>query len=212
MKTNREIKKIAKEQTRANFGALLLIEIVLGLVNSAASSIAGATVIGSILVFCIAPTYTICRNKVYLNLAERGEKPKLEDSFSCLDNFWSATKTYLLQALYLTLWWLLIIPGIVKTFSYSQAFFIVTENKGIGGNEAITSSRKMMDGHKWQYFMLNLSFIGWIFLVILTFGIAAIWVVPYMQAAMTNFYISVRDEYQGVAPQQESQPEITVEG
>ncbi len=58
----------------------------------------------------------------------------------------------------------------------------------MGALDAITESRKMMDGHKMDLFILGLSFIGWLLLVYVTFGIAAIWVGPYMQTTYANFY------------------------
>ncbi len=77
-------------------------------------------------------------------------------------------------------------------FSYSMAQYIIAENPNMGANEAITLSRKMMDGHKMEAFVLGLSFILWFFLVGITFGIAAIYVGPYVNATMVNFYNKIK--------------------
>ena len=133
-------------------------------------------------------------------MANAGKKPEAKDAFTGFDDFWTAFKTTFLVGLYTFLWSLLfVIPGIIKAFSYSQAMYIVAENKGIGAREAISQSKAMMDGHKAELFVLGLSFIGWFLLVGITFGIAAIWVVPYMQTTLVNFYNNLKPaEVEGV--------------
>ncbi|WP_040471124.1 DUF975 family protein [Lentilactobacillus kisonensis] len=99
----------------------------------------------------------------------------------------------------LTLLWsmLFIVPGIIKSFSYVQAINIyrdaLDEGKPIGYFEAITKSRQMMAGHKMDYFVLALSFIGWYILEGLSFGILSFWVEPYAQLAFANFYVKLAD-------------------
>jgi uncharacterized membrane protein len=99
----------------------------------------------------------------------------------------------------LTLLWslLLIVPGIIKGFSYSQAFYIyrdaIDQGKPIGYLEAITKSRELMNGHKWEYFVLYLSFLGWFILSGFTMGILDLWVLPYYNLALANFYIKLAD-------------------
>ncbi|MBR5539365.1 MAG: DUF975 family protein, partial [Clostridia bacterium] len=66
------------------------------------------------------------------------------------------------------------------------------ENKGIAALDAITQSKNMMEGHKMDYFVLSLSFIGWYFVGSLTFGIAFIWIIPYMSATYVNFYNAIK--------------------
>lgn len=66
---------------------------------------------------------------------------------------------------------LLIIPGIIKSFSYSQTLYLIKDNPDIGIFEAITESRRVMEGQKWKYFLLNISFMGWLMVPILCFFI-----------------------------------------
>ena len=67
-----------------------------------------------------------------------------------------------LMGLYTVLWTLLlIIPGLIKTFSYAMTPYILAENPGMTATEAITESRRIMDGNKWRLFCLGFSFIGW---------------------------------------------------
>ena len=66
------------------------------------------------------------------------------------------------QGLYIALWsLLLVIPGIVKTYSYAMTPYIMSEHPSLTANEAITESRRIMDGNKWRLFCLDFSFIGW---------------------------------------------------
>ena len=66
-------------------------------------------------------------------------------------------------------------------------------------NEAIELSMAMMDGFKWRLFCLQLSFIGWAFLCVLTFGIGYLWLIPYMQTSTAAFYEDVKAEFAGKA-------------
>ncbi len=62
------------------------------------------------------------------------------------------------------------------------------QGKNLSATEAITKSRRLMDGHKWDLFVLDLSFLGWIILASLTFGIGYLWLHPYMQTTHAEFY------------------------
>ena len=102
----------------------------------------------------------------------------------------------LLVYVYTALWTLLfIVPGIIKGLAYSLTPFIVKDNPQLSPNQAINLSMKMMKGHKFDLFYLYLSFIGWIFLAILTLGIGLLWVIPYMQTSMAAFYLDVKNDY-----------------
>ena len=80
------------------------------------------------------------------------------------------------------------IPGIVKQFSYAMTPFIMAENPDMTANEAITASRELMDGHKGELFILDLTFIGWDLLALLTLNFGHIFLNPYRNAAHAAFY------------------------
>ena len=80
----------------------------------------------------------------------------------------------LVENVYRLLWWCTVVRGIVKTYSYFLVPYIVAENPNISANEAISLSRRMMKGHKWECFVAQLSFLGWYLLSIATFGLSAI--------------------------------------
>lgn len=107
---------------------------------------------------------------------------------------WSNIGTGFLMQLYVFLWMLLfIIPGIIKTYSYSQTFFIKAENPNIPAQRAIELSRIMMDGHKFDLFYLHISFFGWAILSMFTFNILGIvYVFPYYYAALAFAYEEIK--------------------
>ena len=103
---------------------------------------------------------------------------------------WGAS---LLISLYTFLWTMLfMIPGIVKSYAYAMTPYIMMEKPEMGINDAITKSRMMMKGHKWQLFCLDLSFTGWMLLSIVTLGIAFFYVWPYYSTARAQFYKEVK--------------------
>jgi uncharacterized membrane protein len=95
----------------------------------------------------------------------------------------------LVKMLLIFLWSLLfIIPGIVKAIAYSQAEYIKAENPDIDIMDTLKESERLMKGHKMEYFVLCLSFIGWWFLVVITFFLAGIYVMPYYSTTKALFY------------------------
>ena len=103
--------------------------------------------------------------------------------------------TLLLVQIYTILWMLLlIIPGLVKCYSYSMTSFILKDNPEMKYDAAINESMRMMQGHKMKLFLLDLSFIGWFFLSILTLGIGFLFLQPYMSTAHAHFYEDLKTE------------------
>lgn len=102
----------------------------------------------------------------------------------------------LLRDVYLILWSLLFfIPGIIKGYSYRMVPYLAAEHPDWSAKETITRSREMMNGHKWHAFGLDMSFIGWHLLSILTLGILGIfWVVPYVGNTGAALYTTLRDQ------------------
>ena len=110
-------------------------------------------------------------------------------------NYWGVVKAMFLKNLYIFLWsLLLVIPGIIKAYSYRMVPYIVTDNPQMDANDAITLSRNMMNGSKWKAFVLDLSFIGWYILGLLACGIGVIFVNPYKFSTDAQLYLVVRDK------------------
>ena len=107
----------------------------------------------------------------------------------------SSIVAYILRVIFIFLWSLLfIIPGIIKYYSYSMTLFIISEQPKVDGIEAIRQSQVMMNGNKLKLFSLHLSYIGWFLLGIITFGIAIIYIMPFIKAAELAFYEDVKTQ------------------
>lgn len=111
-------------------------------------------------------------------------------------NYIRSIKAIFRKNVYLLLWSLTIIGVVIKTYSYRLVNYIVASNPNISSKEAIDLSRKMMYGHKWEAFKLDLSFIGWELLNICTFGLVGLFYsVPYKKATNSEFFIAIKDMY-----------------
>ncbi|MGX8774639.1 MAG: DUF975 family protein [Bacillota bacterium] len=87
------------------------------------------------------------------------------DMFLGFERYGKALGLFLFQLLFITLWSLLfIIPGIIASIRYSQAFFILADDPDKGIRQCMNESKAMMKGNKAKYFLLSLSFIGWVLL------------------------------------------------
>ena len=92
-----------------------------------------------------------------------------------------------------TLWsLLLIVPGIMKYYSYSMAELLLVDHPEYSPIQAIDESKKMMQGHRMELFRLQVEFVPWFLLVFVTFGIAALWVAPYYSTAKAKFYLDLK--------------------
>ncbi len=104
-----------------------------------------------------------------------------------------AAKTMLTVSVYQILWYLTIAGGVIKRYSYFLTPYIAAENPSIPPKEAIELSRLLMKGHKWECFLLELSFLGWQILGILTFGLLSVFYVnPYKEAVFSEYYVYLR--------------------
>lgn len=134
----------------------------------------------SLAQFVIGGSVSIGHNRFCLKLVD-GEEARFEDLFSGFDIFGNAFVLNLLITLKVLAWSLLfVIPGIVAAYRYSMATYIMAENPNMQATEAIERSKALMDGRKGDLFCLDLSFIGWALLAVLTAGIGNLWLVPYM--------------------------------
>lgn len=109
-----------------------------------------------------------------------------------LRNVWAMFLMYMFTFLWALL---LIIPGIIKSLSYAMTPFIIKDYPELSANQAINLSVKMMKGHKFDLFYLELSFIGWGILSVFTFGLGYLWLMPYMYTSMAAFYQDVKNDY-----------------
>ena len=106
--------------------------------------------------------------------------------------------TKFLQQLYTALWaLLLVVPGIIKYYSYAMTDYILKEEPEMKNNAAIEKSMAMMENNRMKLFMLDLSFIGWAILCCITLGIGFFFLIPYMQSARAAFYEDLKAQQGG---------------
>lgn len=167
----------------------LVVYLLVGLILGACSSILPG--IGAIIV--TGPLY-VGMAKYFLLLAREPAEAKLETSFSGFNDFGANLLIGLMSGLFVFLWsLLLIVPGIIKAYAYSMAFYIKNDNPTYDWKQCLDESQRMMTGNKGKLFLLDLSFIGWILLGALCCGIGTLWVSPYMEAARANFYEDIKN-------------------
>ena len=131
----------------------------------------------------------------YFLKISRNEPVTYNELFSKTNMFVSYLSISLLVGLFIFLWTLaFIIPGIIASLSYSMVFFVKLDNPDMGAMDVLRKSKQIMSGHKMDYFVLGLSFLGWVILGVFTFGILYLWLIPYMQVTYANFYNSIKDE------------------
>ncbi len=119
----------------------------------------------------------------------RGIKVNYGNLFEGYKDFVRIFTTLLLKTVYVMLWTLLlIVPGIIKNYSYAMTEYVLADRKDLSYNQAIEESMRLMQGNKWRLFVLDLSFIGWALLCLLTMGIGFLFLVPYMHVARAHFY------------------------
>ncbi len=131
----------------------------------------------------------------YLLAQQDGKPLEFNMLFSEFDRFGTGFAQRFLRILYVGLWsLLLVIPGIVKSYSYSMTTFILAEHPELTASEAINRSKLMMEGHKMDLFILDLTFIGWIFLAALPASLGFVLLNPYTNAAHAAFYRQLQAE------------------
>ncbi len=137
--------------------------------------------------------------KRFFLLASDGDADLRQLGYSFTHNYLNIVKNMFLMGLFIFLWSLLfLIPGIVKAYSYRMIPYLMAEDSNLSFMEAKELSRRMMDGHKWNTFILDLSFILWHFLSFLTAGIVGVlYVVPYVEYTDVELYRVLRQTIPG---------------
>lgn len=166
----------------------LAVCLLIGLMESAAAGILpgiGALIVVGPLEYGMA--------FIFLKQARDHQPVQLGDMFCGFqDDFGGTFLIGLMTSLFTFLWSLLfVIPGIIAAYRYSMATYIMAENPTIAPTEAIERSKALMDGRKGDLFCLDLSFFGWALLTVLTAGIGALWLTPYMAVSRAAFYRSL---------------------
>lgn len=183
MPTNYEIRRESRACLKNNWGygvlVMFLFNIIIGTVSGASFGLGSLILIGPMSVGAF----------YYFSKLVRQEGPILEDMFSGFQNFVPHMLVGLLSSIFIFLWSLLLfIPGIIASYRYAMVFFIVKDNPNMDAMHVLESSKNMMKGYKMQLFLLDLSFLGWMILSVLSLGIGFLFLTPYMTTSHAVFY------------------------
>ncbi len=189
---NRELMRRARVSLKGYWGVTVLTVFLWQVIASCAGGFIPC--LGGLAVMLVAGAIQFGFARLFLNTA-RGIPPKVENLFEGFSFFNNTLAAYALTTLFIFLWsLLLIIPGILAAYSYSQVYFILADDPGLPATEAIRRSKAMMRGRRWKLFCLHCRFIGWGLLAILfTLGIGLFWVQAYISTALAHFYETVKE-------------------
>ncbi|MBN2547103.1 MAG: DUF975 family protein [Spirochaetes bacterium] len=183
-----KLKLDAKTKLTGNWTNAIIVNLLYIIVAGSASST-------YLLSFIFLGPVLLGIYNYYVKLV-RKENPSIENLFDGFKSLKLIIKSIILFfaiSLFILLWSLLfIIPGIIASLRYSMAFFILNDNPSMESIKAIELSKKMMHGYKVKLFLLYFSFIGWFFLCLLTAGIGFIWLIPYIETTVANFYMELK--------------------
>ncbi len=144
------------------------------------------------LIFCVITCASLF---VYIKMSKSPEPVKFGDFIEGFSLWGRGILASLWRGLWIYLWTLLfIIPGIVKSYAYSMQLFLITEYQNLSILDALKISMKITNGHKWDLFILDLSFLGWRILSCLTCGILFFYVEPYYLMTRVNAYHALLKE------------------
>lgn len=215
MQLNSELRAQARERLEGQWGTfvlmtflMLVIQTILqipGYIGSLLEVLSPENVLASLSFSNISNILSLLALPLSWGLTAsllRNHREESVDLENLFDGFRGGRYTRVFCALFLvnlfTFLWalLLIIPGIMKAFSYALTPYILLDEPELTARQAITRSCEIMQGRRWKLFCLYLSFIGWGILSLLTFGIGFLWLVPYMNASIAAFYEDARAEYE----------------
>ncbi|MCL1929961.1 DUF975 family protein [Candidatus Saccharibacteria bacterium] len=187
------LKSKAKQAIKGNLWMIAAIFIVVFTSQMLLAYI--TSFVGGVVGLLLAGSITLALAMIFLELVKKHRKPQVEDLLFGFKNgnFGRGLIGYL-RCTFFTFAWslLLIVPGIIKWFSYSQMFYLMADDPKLEPSEAQARSMEMMRGHKMELFNLYLSFMPWILLVVVTLGIGLIYVLPYLNATLAAYYIQLK--------------------
>ena len=202
MKTNKEYRAQALSALKGNWTPAVLASLLYGVIYIVPSMITDNESVGMLISLIVSLAVTIPFGVGFyaaFRKVNRGEDVRIvEYSFKEGYNAWSHNVGgMVLMTIYTALWsLLLIIPGVIKSLSYSMTPFILTDKPELSANETIELSMKMMDGHKMDLFVLYLIFCGLTLLSAVTLFVGLLWITPYMYVRLAAFYEDVKAEYE----------------
>lgn len=202
--TRQNQKERAKETLRGRYWYSFGVGILFCVISSLISTL--STLVGNVeesisflavIILAIFVTFplSVGFRRYFIRIAQ-GYAPQVNDIFYPFKNgFMNTVLVGLTESVFVALWSLLfVIPGIIKTFQYFMIDNMLAENPNLSRQRAFEITKAAMRGNKGKAFIFGLSFIGWILLSIITFGIGALFLMPYMQTAYSHFYLDIKQK------------------
>lgn len=153
-------------------------------------------IITDIVSIVVSGLFTFGFTNFFLKIS-RGEEATSNELFSKINMFWKFILLSIFTGLAVMIGFIFfIVPGIILALAFSQTAFILLDNPEMNVTDAMKLSYNMMMGHKMDYLVLQLSFIGWAILMAFTLGIGYFWLMPYMTVTECNFYNKIKEEYE----------------
>lgn len=207
MLSRSELKEKAKTSLNGKYGEAIKITLILFLISFVVGFVVGFTegileiktdssiskIISNVIEIVISGIFSFGYLSFFIKIS-RDEEVTYNELFSKTNMFITYILVTLLIGVFVTLGYIcLIIPGIIISIGLSQVFYILLDNPDMNIMEAIKKSWNMMKGHKLDYVILQLSFLGWMIVGIFTLGILYLWLVPYIAVTNANFYNSLKE-------------------
>jgi uncharacterized membrane protein len=200
-----ELKRHAKDQLRGKWGlaigsivVIFLIQFLFNFISRFVEDNTILFIIMTLVSIIVSSVMSIGMYKLALNYAYDDKQPAFADIFSGFQVILKVVGLFILLGIIILVGTiLLVIPGIIFSFMFSQAYYILADDNSKSIIQCLKESAGIMKGYKFKYFVLSLSFLGWILLGIIPLGIGLLWVMPYMNVTMASFYLKVKDNYYG---------------
>jgi uncharacterized membrane protein len=201
-----ELKMQARNQLRGKWGLAIggtivgcfLITFIMNLILRLVRDDATLILIVQLVSMIISSIMSIGMCRFSLNYAYEGKEPAFGDIFSGFKVALKAIGLFFLMGIIIFVGIiLLVVPGVIFSFMFSQALYILADDNSKSIIQCLKESAGMMKGYKFKYFVLSLSFLGWIILGLIPFGIGLLWVIPYMNVTVASFYLKVKSNYYG---------------
>ena len=225
MWTREELKMRGKAAMKRNYGSCVVVALTMGIISSLSGSSGGGSaggaadiantyfhptismalatvtitiaIVGMVLKIFVESNLKVGGAKFFI-LNQMGMQPEFG---TILDGFKSGKYANIvlimfLKELFIALWTMLfIVPGVMKSYEYYMVPYILAENPGMDSKSAFAISKRMMDGEKWDTFVLEISFIGWQILSLFTIGILGVaYVSPYLEATRAELYAYCKEK------------------
>ena len=192
-----ELKNRAKAQLgRKIFGSVWLFAVLAVLVYAAlARAINLVPTAGPVIMLLLGGPLAYGIDSMFLKQSRDGRQMEMGDLFRGFsEDFGGLFLLGLMQTIFVFLWsLLLIVPGVIASLSYAMSYYIRADHPEYDWRTCLRASQTLMEGHKMELFVLNLSFIGWYMVGSLCLGVGTFWVEAYRRAAVAQLYQSIRE-------------------